>query len=88
VRGAQWADAAAAGRQLLHVGQLALVHPFLDEPRVHAVEAENHQLLLKLLRRTPRPARGDHAETQHEHGEKGVFHRAFGEKKLYHLESW
>jgi len=38
--------------------------------------------------RTPRSARGDRAETEREQGEKGVFHRAFGEKKLYHLVSW
>jgi hypothetical protein len=36
----------------------------------------------------PRRARGDQAETEHEQGEQRVFHKAFGEKKLYHLESW
>ena len=55
--------AAAARRQLLHVRQLALVHPFLDEARIHAVEAEDDELLLELLRargagRTRPPRRG------------------------------
>ena len=38
-------------RELLHVRQLAFVHPLLDELRVHAVEAEDDELLLELLRR-------------------------------------
>ena len=56
------AQAAACG-QLLHVGQLALVHPFPDQPRVHAVEPEDDELLVKRFGRAMAAAREGERET-------------------------
>ena len=46
--------------ELREVGQLALRHPSLGELRVHAVEPENHDLLLKPLWRRTAAARDRH----------------------------
>ena len=54
---------AAAARELLHVRQLALVHPFADEPRVHTVEAEDDEFPVELVRRARRAAGDQHRET-------------------------
>src|SRR3954467_6103625 len=87
MRRAERADAAAARRELLHVRQLALVHPFLHEAWVHAVEPEDDELLLELLRRPPRPACRRDAETDTEQGEKDAFHKSL-ERRNYTIWTW
>src|SRR5947208_1597902 len=87
MRRAERAHAAAARRELLHVRQLPLVHPFLHEARVHAVEPEDDELLLEFLGRPPRPARRRNAETDNERGEKGAFHKSL-ERRNYTIWTW
>ena len=79
---AQRPDAAATLGELLHVRQFALVHPFLDQAWIHAVEAKNDQLLLELLQRPPAAARDGGADRDDEQGEQQAFHRMFGSWKL------
>ena len=76
------ADAAAARRQLLHVRQLALVHPLLDQARIHAVEAEDHQLLLKFLRRPARSARGRERSGRRQARRAGCVSRCVGREEI------
>ena len=78
----QRTHAAAALRQLLHVRQLAFVHPLLDELRIHAVETEDHELLPKLFRRAPRAARDRGAEANDKQGEQEAFHRMSGKREI------
>ena len=78
--------AAAARRELLHVRQLAFVHPFLDETRIHAVEAENHQFLLEFLRRPARAARrAARLRQTTSEAQKDAVHGMVKEK-IYHLD--
>jgi len=73
--------AAAARGELLEVRQLAFVHPSLDEPRVHPVEAENDELLTESFSWTARPARrcGD---ANDEPAEQESFHEREEEEEL------
>ena len=66
------ARAAAAG-ELRHVRQLTLVHPFLNESRIHAVEAEDDELLMEFFRRPAASARD--GETNDGRNDKDTFHR-------------
>ena len=77
------AHAAAALRELLHVRQLAFVHPLLDELRIHPVEAEDDELLPELFAaraacRTPTAS----AEANDKQREQDAFHRMLGSGKL------
>ena len=78
---------AAALRELLHVGQLALVHPLADEARVHAVEAEDDQLAGDGC-----AGRGPHAEREADgdgdQRRQEPFHRQGGIIASWNLVIW
>src|SRR5262249_30986339 len=76
VRRPELLQTAAALRELRDVRQLAFVHPFLHEARVHAVEAEDDELLVKLLGRTAASARA--GETEDGRGEENPLHKRSG----------
>jgi hypothetical protein len=82
VRGAEGLHPAPARGQLLHVRQLAFVHPLPDQAWIHPVEAQEHELLLESLRCAARPARDHGPEADDERSDQNAFHKLLGEKKL------
>src|SRR5262249_13203907 len=86
MRRAERLDAAALRGELLQVRQLALVHPFLDETRIHAVEAEDDEFLFEFFRSAPAAARARGTETNPDYQPQQPFHRrCVGSKELEHL---
>ena len=84
MRRAERVDAAACAASFVMFGSLPSSIHFCDEARIHPVEAEDHQLLLKLLRRMPRAARG-RAKAHDQGSEDNAFHGVVKEK-IYHLD--
>ena len=75
-------DAAGCARQFPEVRQLPLVHPFLRESRVHAVEPEDDELLAELLGSAPVSARHCRAERGDKQRAQQRFHRVNAMPKL------
>src|SRR5262245_60024054 len=74
MRGFERVDAAAARRELLEIREPAFVDPALDQPRVHAVESEDDQLLAEFLRRAARLAGRSRGDTNDKQPNKRSFH--------------